>query len=140
MFRFLEKDKIKFYDKIIEEDQRAAGYNLGDLLNIPSLMNLFNQCPHNDDYGLERMNLLGKYYVNSILYLYCQNRSNNNEIIPNIPLLINTVDNFTDTYGNDYKEIIELVKNDNMCCIHIRNGDSETEQDYIDIIEKYFAH
>ena len=48
MKRNISDNDIIIRDNFIKEDERNAGYNLGDLLNMPSLIGIWNQKPHQD--------------------------------------------------------------------------------------------
>jgi len=116
---------------IISEDTRCAGYNLGDLLNMPHLNGDWNSSPHHDNAILDRMNLLSKYYKNSILQYYCEDR-NENEYVPNINKIVNCVNKFIKNVNID----IDIIKNPNTLCVHLRNGDLDTEIEFINLIIK----
>ena len=125
---------IQITDLIIPEDLRNGGYNLGDLLNIPNLNNDWNSIPHADIHQLNRMKLLGSIYKDSILQFYCNGRSNDEESIPNINLIKQSVNKFISINYENLYEIINIIKDTNTCCVHLRNGDLESENDYINII------
>ena len=130
MKRIITKEDIIKYDKIIEQDSRKAGYNLGDLLNMPHLNGAWISQPHASKDLLDRMNLLSKYYKDSILEYYCEERPEN-EYVPNINRIVNSVDKFNKTINID---IINIIKNPNTLCIHLRNGDLDTEIEFKIII------
>jgi hypothetical protein len=134
MKRNISDNDIIIRDNFIKEDERNAGYNLGDLLNMPSLLGIWNQKPHHDSYSLYRMNLLGDMYNDSILSYYCLNRENNDEIVPNINLIVNSTQSFIEKNTDTYKHIFDIVKDPENCCVHIRNGDCRTEDDYINLV------
>ena len=134
MKRFITYDDITIYDKDIYSDNRRAGYNIGDLLNMPSLHNIWNQCPHADKSMLYRMNNVGNCYENSILSLYCKNRNSCDEIIPNIQLIKDVVLQFTNENKHNYIDIFNLIQEQTTLCVHVRNGDLDTEESYIDSI------
>ena len=77
MLRKISYKDVIIYDIPLEKDVRAAGYNIGDCLNMPSLLDIWAQNPHADNYALERMNLIGESYKNSVLWYYCKNRKEN---------------------------------------------------------------
>lgn len=119
---------------VISEDTRQAGYNLGDLLNMPYLNEQWNNNPHHNNDALERMNLLSKYYKNSILEYYCKDRTEN-ECVPNIVRIVDSVNKFNEHFNNP---IFDIITKQTTLCVHIRNGDLETETDYINLI-KYLS-
>ena len=128
--RHITKEDIVIYDKVIENDLRKGGYNLGDLLNMPSLVDIWS---YKNPPGKFRMNHLGKEYENSILSYYCENREENDPI-PDVNLINDSVLKFTENNRHMYEDILILVKNTSTCCIHVRNGDVNTERHYIDTI------
>ena len=126
--RHITADDIIIYDKIIENDR--GGYNLGDLLNMPALLGLWD---YTNPHGKGRMNSLGKIYENTILSYYCENRKDKDPI-PDVKLINESVKNFTEHNRYLYEDILAVVKNTSTCCVHVRNGDCETEQYYINLI------
>ena len=126
--RQITADDIIIYDKVIENDR--GGYNLGDLLNMPALLGLWD---YTNPHGKGRMNHLGKIYENTILSYYCENRKDKDPI-PDVKLINESVINFTERNRYMYEDILSVVRNTSTCCIHVRNGDCETEQYYINII------
>jgi hypothetical protein len=131
MKRQIDDEDIIITDKCVIKDTSNSGYNLGDLLNMPSLLGKWPQTPHCDAYQLFRMNTIGAGYENSILYNYCINRQSNDEIIPNVPLIIDSVNKFSKENLDKYTDIINIIKDPMNCCIHVRNGDCYTEDDFI---------
>ena len=134
--RVLKLSDISITDKNILKDTRNAGYNLGDLLNMPHLGNMWDSSPHRNSEELYRMNLLGSNYKNSVLDYYCSGRENEEENVPNINLIINAVEQFKTKNQQILKDISVIVKEDNVCCVHVRNGDLDTEDDFIKVIIK----
>ena len=130
----IELSDVKISDLIIPEDLRNGGYNLGDLLNMPNLHNIWNSIPHADAYQLSRMKLLGSIYKGSILEFYCNDRENDIDCIPNINLINQSVNKYISINFENLHEIINIINDENTCCVHLRNGDLETEKDYIKII------
>lgn len=134
--RSIDITDVVINDKIVEEDTRSAGYNIGDLLNMPNLCDCWPCNPHYNDDALERMKLLGQHYPDSILSYYCSTRKHNAEHVPNIKRVINSVNYFKCKNEADLEDISIIVKEPDVCCVHIRSGDLDTEQDYINIIIK----
>jgi hypothetical protein len=128
----IKKKDIIIYDKKTKSDTRNAGYNLGDLLNIPALSGGWSYTTH---MGKNRMNLLGKVYNDSILSYYCENRQDT-DLVPDIDLINKSVLNFIANNEETYKSILELVKDNSICCVHVRCGDQCTELEYINKIVK----
>lgn len=133
MKRQINLQDIVITDKIIKDDHRNAGYNIGDLLNMPYLHNIWNNCPHADNNILERAILLSKHYPDSILNYYYSSR-NNEESIPNINRIINSVEKFKKNNISQLNNIISIVKDPKCCCVHVRNGDVITENNFIKTI------
>ena len=131
MKRFITIEDVIIYDKLISNDQRNAGYNIGDLLNMPSLHNIWNQMPHADESMLQKMHLIGSNYENSILNIYCKNREHTGEIVPNIPLIQKAVDQFTNEWKHTYSDMLSLIQTPTTLCVHVRNGDLDTEEVFI---------
>jgi hypothetical protein len=126
--RQITADDIIIYDKVIENDR--GGYNLGDLLNMPALLGLWD---YTNPHGKGRMNSLGKIYEYTILSYYCENRKDKDPI-PDVKLINESVKNFTEHNRYLYEDILAVVKDTSTCCVHVRNGDCETEQYYINLI------
>jgi hypothetical protein len=82
------------------------------------------------------MNLIGTHYEDSVLNYYCSTRENREEPVPNIDRIINSVDHFRGKNETLLEEISIIVKEPDVCCVHVRNGDLHTEGDYIKIIIK----
>ena len=136
--RNLVFEDIVIYDKEIEfsKDDRKAGYNIGNLLNMPYLSGQWNQCPHNDEVALKRMNLVADLCKDSILYYYCLDRPEN-EKVPYVPRIVDSVKKYLDHPSfKEKKELLEMVKDEKCLCVHIRSGDLNVEEDYVQIIEK----
>jgi len=131
MKRFITNEDVIIYDKLISNDERNAGYNIGDLLNMPSLHNIWNQMPHADESMLQKMHLIGSNYENSILNIYCKNREHTGEIVPNIPLIQKAVDQFTNEQKHTYSDMLSLIQTPTTLCVHVRNGDLDTEEVFI---------
>ena len=43
----IEAENVEIYGSVLEDDHIGAGYNIGDLLNIPSLGGYWLANPHN---------------------------------------------------------------------------------------------
>lgn len=140
MKRILDESDILITDKIIPEDARRAGYNIGDLLNMPHLSNQWASSPHADLASFNRMKLLANNYKDSVLDYYCAGRVNDEERIPNINLIINAVEQFKTKNQHLLEDIRILVKEENVCCVHVRNGDLDTEEGFTQIIIRLSYH
>uniref|UniRef100_A0A6C0I9P4 Uncharacterized protein n=1 Tax=viral metagenome TaxID=1070528 RepID=A0A6C0I9P4_9ZZZZ len=136
LLKRIKKEYIKSYDQVnVPLDTRKAGYNIGDLLNMPSLDDVWPQNPHADSAILKRMNLIGTFFKGSVLHNYCKGRPAN-EKVPCIQRIKNSVNMFTDLYKNDYADVLKLAKKKHTLCVHLRSGDLSTENDFIDTIIK----
>ena len=136
MKRFINIEDIIITDKFIPDDERNAGYNIGDLLNMPNLADYWAGNPHADPYALHRMKLLGENYKDSILDYYCSGRENDKEPVPNVNLIIKSCEQFKSKNQEILEDISVIVKQKDVCCVHIRNGDVGTEVNFIDIVIK----
>lgn len=125
---------IKIEGKHIEDDKTNAGYNIGDLLNIPSLAGYWRAVPHNRMEDLERLYIIGSAYYKSILSYYIEARPTN-EIVPCIPRVIGAVQKFIEN-TTDAKDYLQFVQSEDVLCVHIRCGDKNVEQEYLDLIIK----
>lgn len=134
--RSIDIEDIVIYDKIIAEDTRNAGYNIGDLLNMPAIGDIWPSNPHANLPALERMKCLGMHYQDSIVSYYCSSREDDEEPVPNINRIINSVEHFKAKNEKVLEDISLIVKEPNVCCVHIRNGDLNTEDEYINTVIK----
>jgi hypothetical protein len=132
--RSINSSDVIIFDKIINEDKRNAGYNLGDILNMPALSDdwTLNMPPH----LLERMELIANNYEKSILWYYFINRNQSDNIVPDIPLLKESVQSYVKDNNNNLSHVIQLVKKHNCICVHVRSGDIDCDKDYINYIIK----
>jgi len=128
----IKKKDIIIYDKKTKSDARNAGYNLGDLLNMPCFGEVWSYQNHR---GISRMNLLGEVYNDSILSYYCDNRKKT-DLVPDVNLINKSVTNFIENNEDNYKNIFDIVKDNSICCVHVRCGDKSTEIEYINKIVK----
>jgi hypothetical protein len=134
--RLLVADDIEIFGKDIPEDKRAAGYNIGDLLNMPHLAGCWYANPHNSIEQLKRLYIVGESYKGSILHFYIQKRPNT-ETIPFIPRVIGATKMYINNNKCDvFKEVCELVQDIDNICVHVRSGDKFVEPEFIDLIAK----
>ena len=131
----LDFEDIKVYGKKCAEDKRDAGYNIGDLLNMPFLGGWWKASPHNGEEELERMNLIGNLYEGSILNHYVKNRPPN-EIVPNIPRILQSVDKYEEQNKHSFLTIYNKVQEKNVLCVHLRSGDKEVQPLFIQLISQ----
>jgi hypothetical protein len=136
------KRNINYYDiKIygnpeIKEDPINAGYNLGDLLNMPFLYGVWEQNPHGSEERLCRMNIIGKNYPDSILSNYISDRPEE-EPVPNIERIINATEKYIEDKNIILEEIFQKVRDPKCLCVHVRCGDLLVEDEYIDKIYEF---
>lgn len=128
----IEEQDIHIHGKPLLNDVTGAGYNIGDLLNLPSLSGYWNANPHNSHEELERLYTVGHLYPKSILSYYIEARPPH-EPVPNLNRVIGAVNKFI-AYTSSLPELIRVVNNENVLCVHIRCGDKEAEQSFLDLI------
>ena len=137
--RNLTFEDIIIYDKEIEfsNDERRAGYNIGNLLNMPYLSGQWKQCPHVDEGSLQRMNVVADICKDSILHFYCQERPSD-EKVPYIPRVIDSVEKYIEKNRSvlESNDVFQMIQNPNCLCIHIRSGDLNVEEEFVNIIEQ----
>jgi hypothetical protein len=136
------KRNLNYYDiqiygnRTIIEDPIHAGYNLGDLLNMPFLYGVWEQNPHGGKERLDRMNIIGKAYHGSILSNYIQERPYL-EPVPNIERIMNATEKYIENKNTNLEEIFQIVQNPKCICVHVRCGDLLVEEEYIDKIAEF---
>ena len=131
----VSRENIVIFGKQINEDVRNAGYNIGDLLNMPYLANAWNANPHHDEQALQRMYIIGTHYKGSIVSNYIENRPPL-EIVPNIPRVIEATKKYTEEIAiHKTPELFESVQEETTLCIHVRCGDKTVDPVYIGLIE-----
>ena len=136
------KRNIDYYDiqiygnPEIKEDPINAGYNLGDLLNMPFLYGVWDQNPHGGKERLDRMNIIGKAYSDSILSNYISERPGD-EPVPNIERIVNATEKYIEKKNINLEEIFQKVGESTCICVHVRCGDLLVEQEYTDKIHEF---
>lgn len=136
------KRRMDYYDiqiygnPEIKEDPINAGYNLGDLLNMPFLYGVWDQNPHGSEERLYRMNIIGQNYPNSILSNYISERPDE-ETVPNIERIINATEKYIENENINLEEIFQTVRDANCLCVHVRCGDLLVEDEYIEKIAEF---
>lgn len=130
----ISTDNIEIYGKQIETDAIGAGYNIGDLLNMPSLGGFWQATPHNTPGDVERLYQIGSLYTGSILSYYIEARPSD-EIIPYEYRVLGAVDKYIDSFTRStIPDWYSMVGQDDVLCVHIRCGDKEVEDDFIRLI------
>ena len=136
------KRRIDYYDiniygnPEIKEDPIHAGYNLGDLLNMPFLYGIWEQNPHGGKERLDRMNIIGKAYPGSILSNYISERPEN-EAVPNIERIVNATEKYIEMNYGKLEEISQKVQDPKCLTIHVRCGDILVEEAYMNKIHEF---
>ena len=128
----IEEQDIRIYGKSLLNDATGAGYNIGDLLNLPSLSGYWNATPHNSIEELERMYIVGHSYPQSVLHYYIEARPTD-EPVPNLYRVIGAVNKYI-AHSSVLPELIRVVRSDHVLCVHIRCGDKEAESSFLDLI------
>ena len=128
----IEEKDIHVYGKSLVNDATGAGYNIGDLLNLPSLSGYWKANPHNSVEELERLNLVGQSYPNSILSYYIEARPYY-ESVPNIYRVNGAVNKYIEN-SPIVPELMRVINDDNVLCVHIRCGDKEAEPSFLDLV------
>jgi hypothetical protein len=122
----------------------SIGYNLGDLLEMPSLylskktLNFWKKKFHEENEKMttnEIRKFMINVYPNSILSYYFSSSIPENESLPNKNRLLNAIKTYeniiTDTIIHD---CIKFIQNKNVLCVHLRCGDTslenESDKDY----------
>lgn len=129
----IKPEDIEIYGIDIPEDTRAAGYNIGDLLNIPHLADYWDAHPHHTTEHLDRMNLIGEKYIGSILHYYIETRPPS-EIVPDIPRIMEAICKYTENNRHKWENMIEEVSDSENICVHIRSGDIHVATEFLNLI------
>jgi hypothetical protein len=123
----------------IKIDFNKIQYNVGDILNAPYYLGLWEQNPyHNKPSRVDYLNNIHKYYEKSILSIYAKDRPDN-EKIPNIDRLKNSVNTYKNNNidNNNLNEIINIIKESNILTVHLRAGDKGiVDNNFVKIIHK----
>lgn len=110
-------DRIQVFEEKVEL-VNETGYNVGDLLNMPSFFSTWSKRNHN-------MRLHAQKFIhqlpNSIVARYYQQEDGNeNTILPNIPLLQKVTDEFIQ---DNTSFLYDDLENDHVLFVHVRAGD-----------------
>jgi len=122
---------------LVECGDRKHGYNIGDILNMPYLSGQWEE----KKWINVKIYSKDEIYKDTIMNFYCKSRVPD-EIVPNIPRIIRSVDEFTEKYKNNFIDIYNIVQNPNCMCVHIRSGDLQLLTGYfiniiINLSKKY---
>lgn len=129
----LEDKDIIIHGTHSEKDPRGAGYNIGDMLNMPHMTGNWRARPHNNPGVLERMNVVGKNYDKSILHYYTHSRPYD-ERVPNPERILDSLKIYYNENKDKIKDIIQIISNENALVVHVRIGDRELEDEYVQYI------
>jgi len=100
------------------------------LLHIPVLANNPNFRERDG-----RQQVISEIYKDSIFSNYWNSRPEN-ESIPHIPRIIDSVQQYVNKTNNKYTDIYDIVRKDTTLCVHIRSGDLDVTMDYKNVIKK----
>jgi hypothetical protein len=122
--RRVEEADLVMHDAHLDgSDARNAGYNLGDLLNMPYLQGAWRRSPHHSPFTLERMNRIASRCPSSILAIYCRDRPAD-EPVPCIPRLRAAVMEYSGIEPHAPGDRLRSLLRDSRClCVHVRTGD-----------------
>lgn len=126
----ITEEDVTIFGIDLKDDARGAGYNIGDLLNIPSLGGFWAATPHNSMEDLERLYYIGEAYKKSVLAHYIAHRPST-EIIPFLPRVVGAVKCYINEAPDNVHEWIGRVAQDDVLCIHIRCGDKTVEDEFM---------
>ena len=136
--RILKKEDIVLCDSNIygcwNSDNKHLfnhqSYNIGDIFNMPYLNNFWPEKTILSKKIITKDTIYDKTIVN-----FYEESKPVDEIVPNIPRIIRSVNEFTDKYKNNYIDIHNFVKNPKCMCIHIRSGDTDfLNEKFINVI------
>jgi len=131
LLRRVSDKEIKIYDTDFTfTDPRQAGYNIGDLLNMPYLCDIWPTTT-----GTQTMYDVSQVCRNSVLDIYCHTKPKQ-EIVPNIPRIIGSVQTYLKKNQKNLSNILKLVRKKKCLCVHVRSGDLIVDDAYIKIIHK----
>ena len=117
----------------------SIGYNLGDLLEMPSLylskktLNFWKKKFHEENEKMttnEIRQFMMNVYPNSILSYYFSSSIPENESLPNKDRLLNAIKLYENMITDKIiHDCIKFVKNKNVLCVHLRCGDTSLENE-----------
>ena len=117
----------------------SIGYNLGDLLEMPSLylskktMIFWKKKFHEENEKMttnEIRQFMMNIYPNSILSYYFSSSIPENESLPNKNRLLNAIKMYENMITDEIiHECIIFIKNKDVLCVHLRCGDTSLENE-----------
>lgn len=136
LLRNVNKQDIRFFESKYDftKDTRGAGYNIGDLLNIPYLNDTWSS--DLNVYSFDRLSTIAHMCQGSILHKYMTSRSVG-EPIPNIHRIRDSTDQYIQENKKRLSLLLEFVNRKNVLVIHVRSGDSGSlDDEFLQIIKK----
>lgn len=117
----------------------SIGYNLGDLLEMPSLylskktMIFWKKKFHEENEKMttnEIRQFMMNIYPNSILSYYFSSSIPENESLPNKNRLLNAIKMYENMITDEIiHKCIKFIKNKDVLCVHLRCGDTSLENE-----------
>ena len=117
----------------------SIGYNLGDLLEMPSLylskktMTFWKKKFHEENEKMttnEIRQFMMNVYPNSILSYYFSSSIPENESLPNKNRLLNAIKMYENMITDEtIHKCIKFIKNKDVLCVHLRCGDTSLENE-----------
>lgn len=127
--------QIEIFGEFFENDTKNAGYNIGDLLNMPYLGGWWKSNPHHNNELLNRMNIVGENYKNSILNYYV-NMRNKDENVPNVANIKKSIEEYLFKNISKFNDIKYHLHSPDTLCVHVRCGDRDVELPYLKAIKQ----
>jgi hypothetical protein len=107
-------------------DKNKESYIIGDLLNMPYFFANWGKSPHHNEYMYKLFKKTALQYPNNILGIYDKLRTDQNEPIPNVKKIINSIDKYIEynlVSDTNLKKLLEMCQDKNVLCLHLRCGD-----------------
>ena len=96
---------------------------------MPSYWAGWARNPHNNDEGYGAFKDACNKFNNSIFYNYCNSRTDESELIPNVNRIRESVDLYIENNYNNLDNLLKKVKDPNTLCVHLRSGDKGIIED-----------
>lgn len=139
---------IQFNEEDLKNlDKYSCGYNLGDLLELPTLylkpitVRYWKKKFYINEQKMtmdETRKLIISTYPNSILANYFSEKIPKNESLPNKKRLENALNVYEKkTLDSKYIELCEFIKRDDVLCVHLRCGDTSIDSNYDDTFTEF---
>jgi len=107
-------------------DNNKESYIIGDLLNMPYFFANYNNNPHCNIIMYNLFKKTAAQYPNNILGIYDKLRTDENESIPNVNKIIDSIDNYTKhnvDVDKNLKNLLNMCKDKTNLFVHLRSGD-----------------